>query len=87
MNLDPATLFVGASIGGGVGSLATLVIIALIVRYVFRTWQEFDALRTQSLVELRSQNDELRKRVTALEEQQGTVVRRGRSSSVGGRND
>jgi hypothetical protein len=73
MNLDPTTLAVGAAVGGGVGSLAALVIVAFIVRYVFSLWREFDAIRTQSLTELRAQNAELRARVEALE----------RSSSIG----
>jgi len=67
MNLDPATLAVGAAVGGGVGSLAALVIVALIVRYVFGMWRDFDQLRSQSLDELRKQNGELRKRIEALE--------------------
>jgi uncharacterized membrane protein YczE len=60
MGLDPTTLAVGAAIGGGVGTLATLVIIGLIARYVFRMWQDFDNLRTKAMDELRTENADLR---------------------------
>ena len=69
MNLDATTLAVGAAVGGGVGSLAALVIVALIVRYVFAMWRDFDQLRSQALTELRAQNVELRKRLEALEQE------------------
>jgi hypothetical protein len=43
-----------------VGTLATLVIIGLIARYVFRMWQDFDNLRTKAMDELRTENADLR---------------------------
>jgi hypothetical protein len=67
VNLDPATLAIGAAVGGGVGSLAALVVLALIIRYVFGLWRDFDQLRTEALSELRSQNADLRKRIELLE--------------------
>lgn len=65
--MDPATLAVGAAVGGGVGTLAALLIWGLIGRFVFRLWQDFDTLRTQALAELRSENVELRRRIEDLE--------------------
>lgn len=65
--MDPATLAVGAAVGGGVGTLAALIVFAVIGRFVYRTWQDFDQLRTKALDELRSQNADLRKRIEALE--------------------
>jgi hypothetical protein len=67
VNLDPATLAIGAAVGGGVGSLAALVVLALIIRYVFGLWRDFDQLRTQALTELRSQNADLHRRIDQLE--------------------
>ena len=65
--MDPLTLALGAAVGGGVGGLATLLIVALIVRYVFTLWQDFDSLRSAALAELRAENEHLRKRIEALE--------------------
>jgi len=65
--LDPTTLAVGAAVGGGVGSLAALLVIALIGRYVFRLWQDFDSLRTAAIDELRKENTDLRQRIETLE--------------------
>lgn len=71
--MDPVTLAIGASVGGGVGSLAALVVVALVVRYVFGLWRDFDSLRSASLDEVRKQNEDLRRRLDALE-QRGTVA-------------
>lgn len=58
--MDPATLAVGAAIGGGVGALAALVVWALITRFVYRLWMDFDSLRSNALNELRAENAHLR---------------------------
>lgn len=65
--MDPATLAIGAAVGGGVGTLAALIVFGLIGRFVYRTWQDFDHLRTIALDELRAQNADLRRRIEALE--------------------
>jgi hypothetical protein len=80
--VDPTTLAIGAAVGGGVGTLAALIVFALIGRFVYRSWQEFDALRTTALTELRTQNDELRKRIEALEAQGKSRARRGSVNAV-----
>lgn len=58
--LDPTTLAIGAAIGGGVGTLAAVVIVALMVRFGYRLFRDFDQLRTDALTELRAENAHLR---------------------------
>ena len=65
--MDPTTLAIGAAVGGGVGSLATLVIVGLIVRWAWGLFRDFDQLRTAVLDELRTENTDLRQRIEALE--------------------
>lgn len=67
LQLDPATLAIGASIGGGVGTLAALVIWALIARFVYRSWMELDAIRDRILSAQTQELQELRKRLERLE--------------------
>jgi type II secretory pathway component PulJ len=67
VNLDPATLAVGAAVGGSVGTLAAIIIVALILRFAFHSWQDLDGLRTQATAELRAQNADLRRRIEQLE--------------------
>jgi cell division protein FtsB len=71
MDLDPRTLAIGAAVGGGVGTLATLVVVGLVIRFTYRMWRDFDQLRTDAMIELRAENDYLRKRIEALEKKVG----------------
>lgn len=53
--------------GGGVGTLAAVFIWALIGRFVFRMWRDFDQLRTERLDMLEAQQVELKARIRELE--------------------
>jgi hypothetical protein len=59
--MDPATLALGAAVGGGVGTLAAIVIVAIVGRFAWKMWMDFDGLRSQALNELRAENEHLRK--------------------------
>jgi hypothetical protein len=65
--MDPATLAIGATIGGGVGTLAALIVFGLIGRFIWRSYSDFDAIRDKALAELRAQNGDLRERIETLE--------------------
>jgi type II secretory pathway component PulJ len=74
MNLDPATLAIGAAVGGGVGTLAALFVFGLIARFAWRLWKDFDQQRTDRMNVLADENADLRRRVAALEARLGTVT-------------
>lgn len=72
--MDPGTLILLSGLASSVGTFAAIVIFALIGRAVYRTFMDFDSLRSQALAEMRSENADLRRRVAELEKRLARVV-------------
>lgn len=53
--------------GASIGTIAAILIAALVGRFVYRTFRDFDELRTLALKETRAQLDEARERIAELE--------------------
>lgn len=71
MNLDPATLAIGAAVGGGVGTLAAIVVMGLVFRFAWNLFKQFDQQRTDALNVLREENKDLRRRLEDVESRVG----------------
>jgi hypothetical protein len=66
--MDPTSIAIlSAATGASIGTIAAVLVAALIGRFVWRTFRDFDQIRTDALVELRAQLLDARRRIADLE--------------------